>query len=185
MKSNIIILDNFYNDIDAVRTFALKQNYDVAGNYPGKRTKPFLTESTKQVIQRVIAPVAGKISNWHDGETDSKYTGAYQLCIATDVTWIHADIYNVWSGVCYLTPNAPVNSGTCFYKHKKTGQYEYVNSFHDGTNYSDWDTTDFVANYYNRLVLFRGSLFHAAVNYFGDNLENGRLFQTFFFDTEY
>jgi len=28
-------------------------------------------------------------------------------------------------------------------------------------------------------------LFHASLDYFGDDKENGRLFQLFFFDTEF
>jgi hypothetical protein len=34
------------------------------------------------------------------------------------------------------------------------------------------------------MVLFDSKMFHAASNYFGKNLENGRLFQLFFFDLE-
>lgn len=185
MKSNIIVVDNFYNDIEAVRAFALRQPFSVSGNYPGVRTEPFLTESAKQVIQSIIAPHAGMITNWHNADGSSRYTGAYQICLATDKTWIHADIYNTWSAVCYLTPNAPVNSGTQFYMHTATKQLHYVDSFHDGTNYDEWTYTDYVANVYNRIVFFRGTLFHAAVNYFGDSVENGRLFQTFFFDTQF
>jgi hypothetical protein len=48
-------------------------------------------------------------------------TGAFQLCTASDRTWIHSDCHNMWAGVCYLTPNAPLSSGTAFYMHKKTG----------------------------------------------------------------
>lgn len=185
MKSNIIVVDNFYIDVDNVRNFALNQQFNVSGNYPGNRTKSFITDSAKSVIQRIIEPHAGLVTNWHDLGDKTNYTGAYQLCLASDKTWIHADIFNTWSAVCYLTPDAPLNSGTCFYKHKQTNQLYYINSFHDGTNYDDWEQSDYVANVYNRIVFFRGALFHAAVNYFGDSLYNGRLFQTFFFDTQY
>jgi len=37
---------------------------------------------------------------------------------------------------------------------------------------------------FNRLVLYRGDLFHASVDYFGSDLNDGRLIQTFFFSTE-
>ena len=185
MKSNIIVVDNFYNDVDAVRAFALQQPFDVPGNYPGYRTRPLASDSAKQVIQNIIAQHAGMVTNWHDKDGDSKYTGSFQICTINDKTWIHADIYNTWSAVCFLTPNAPTNSGTCFYKHIKSQQSHYVDNFYDGANYSEWETTDYVANFYNRIVFFRGSMFHAAVNYFGTNLHNGRLFQTFFFDTQF
>ena len=43
MRTNLIITDNFYGDPDSVRKFALTQSFDVKGNYPGSRTKSFLT----------------------------------------------------------------------------------------------------------------------------------------------
>jgi hypothetical protein len=42
-----------------------------------------------------------------------------------------------------------------------------------------------VGNIYNRLVLYRGDMFHSSLDYFGKDLKDGRLFQTFFFNTEY
>jgi len=33
--------------------------------------------------------------------------------------------------------------------------------------------------------MYRGDYFHASLDYFGDNPQNGRLFQVFFFNTEY
>jgi hypothetical protein len=45
--------------------------------------------------------------------------------------------------------------------------------------------TAMVGNVYNRLVLYRGDLFHSSLDYFGEGLNDGRLFQTFFFNTEY
>ena len=35
MRQNIIIVDDFYNNPDQVREFALSQEFDVTGNYPG------------------------------------------------------------------------------------------------------------------------------------------------------
>ncbi len=55
----------------------------------------------------------------------------------------------------------------------------------DSRNFSKWDMTAMVGNVYNRLVLYRGDLFHSSLDYFGEGLEDGRLFQTFFFDTQY
>ena len=44
--------------------------------------------------------------------------------------------------------------------------------------------TDFIGNVYNRLVIYQGDLFHTSLDYFGTDMHNGRLFQTFFFDTK-
>ena len=34
----IRVVDNFYDDPNAVRRFALEQEYPIQGNYPGRRT---------------------------------------------------------------------------------------------------------------------------------------------------
>jgi hypothetical protein len=41
-----------------------------------------------------------------------------------------------------------------------------------------------VANRYNRLVMYRGDLFHMSNDYFGSTSQDGRLFQLFFFNTK-
>ena len=180
MRVDTIVVDNFYNDPDNIRSFALKQNFDVIGNFPGRRTKPFFNDSMKVVIAKTLHHAGGIITEWFDKE----YSGSFQFCTKEDKTWVHADQFNGWSGVCYLTPNAPSNSGTAFYKNKN-GSHEYAGVNFDWKDESQWEVTDYIANKYNRLVLYRGNLFHAATNYFGDNLQNGRLFQVFFLNTEY
>ena len=55
----------------------------------------------------------------------------------------------------------------------------------DSRDFSKWDMTGMVGNVYNRLVMYRGDLFHSSLDYFGTNKNNGRLFQTFFFNTEF
>lgn len=183
MNTEILVVNNFYTDIDDVRKLALSMEYNVTGNYPGLRTAPFLTTSTQQVIQNLIRPHAGNVTDWMNNSTN--YCGSFQICYKTDKTWIHADIHNMWSGVCYLFPNPPKNTGTGFYRHKETNQYYYVDNYHDGNTESDWELTDYIENKYNRLILFRGALFHKAHDYFGNTKDSGRLFQTFFFNTQY
>ena len=185
MKTNLIVTDNFYQDPDAIRAYALSQPFSVTGNYPGARTKPYLPEDLKESIQWIIRGAGGQVTNWHE---DIGYTGAFQICTAEDRTWIHADSYNGWAAVCYLTPNAPLSAGTALYKYKETGEEVRTDnnaSYLPGYDYTKWDMTDYVANKYNRIVMYRGNMYHASVDYFGDNPQNGRLFQTFFFDTEF
>ena len=188
MHVNLIVVDNFYNDVDSVRELALSQEFSVRGNYPGLRTKSFLTDSTKEVINSLVLYASGGVTDWLLGENNDEYTGAFQLCTALDRTWIHSDYNNMWSGVCYLTPNAPLSSGTAFYRHKKTGNTKSIGITdfgEDSQDYTKWEIVDKVSNVYNRLILFRGNLFHSSLDYFGSNLQNGRLFQTFFFNTKY
>lgn len=185
MNLELMIIDNFYNNPDGVRSYALSQQFNITGNFPGARTSPYLPDDVKAAIQQCVKNLAGNITNWFDSPNDQGYSGAFQLTTAIDRTWIHADYNTMWAGVCYLTPDAPHSSGTGLYRHKATGEYRRSNTDHDGYDYTTWDLVDVVGNKYNRLVLYRGDLFHASIDYFGNNAQNGRLFQTFFFNTEF
>ena len=51
---DLIICDNFYSNVDEVRAFALQQDFNVDGNYPGHRTKSFLNKSIADYIGEII-----------------------------------------------------------------------------------------------------------------------------------
>ena len=184
MKTNMIVIDEFYNNPNDVREFALAQEFDVTGNWPGTRTKTFINESTKETIQKILQDVSGNVTDW---QANDGYTGCFQLTTSMDRSWIHADSYNTWAGVLYLTPDAPLSGGTGIFRYKKTGSM-----MEDGTDLSGvtqdmtkWELVDRVGNVYNRLVLYRGNNYHMSLDYFGKDKEDGRLFQLFFITTEY
>jgi hypothetical protein len=188
MNVNLIVADNFYYDPDGIRNFALSQEFSVRGNYPGLRTKSFLNDSHKEVINALVSHAAGGVTDWLLDENGDGYTGAFQICTAMDRTWIHSDYNNMWAGVCYLTPDAPLSGGTSLYKHKESGERTSIDNKdygEDAYDYTKWEVVDRIGNIYNRLILYPGKLFHASVDYFGNNMYNGRLFQTFFFNTRY
>jgi len=199
--TSLIIQEDFYNNPDEVRKFALSQDFSVTGNYPGVRTKPFVDNDILKSIESLVFPHAGKIT-WFGADKDrsGNYTGSFQITLAKDRTWIHHDSNTTWAGVLYLTPDAPVSGGTGLFKHKKTGWVRAPRKL-DGSidnellsveikdyewqDYTKWDLHDRIGNKFNRLVMYRGDYFHASLDYFGNTFENGRLFQTFFFNTEY
>lgn len=194
MNINLIITDNFYQDPDPVRQYALNQEFTVYGNYPGQRTRPVFYDSLKDSIQYIVQHAGGKITQFEEFE----YNTAFQYTTAKDSSWIHSDQTTMWAGVCYLTPDAPLTAGTALYKHKATGLYkaavkvdgsydsELMDKIYlDSRDLSKWEMVDIVGNKYNRLVLYRGDLFHSSLDYFGTNQYDGRLFQTFFFNTEF
>lgn len=188
MRTNLIVVDDFYQNPDALREFALSQDFSVTGNYPGLRTRSFLSEDCINIINNLLTYSAGGVTNWLLDENSDGYTGSFQLCTSQDRTWIHTDQHNTWAGVCYLTPNAPVSGGTAIYKHKRSGERTFTQDSpfeKDPYDYTEWEIVDRIGNIYNRLVLFRGDLYHASVDYFGNNANNGRLFQLFFFNTAY
>jgi len=194
MQVSAIVVDDFYNDVDAVREMALGMEFGVRGNYPGQRTVQVYNEGVKSLIQAIISPYAGKITAWEQYE----YTGAFQYTTQRDRSWIHADQTTKWAGVCYLTPDAPLSGGTGLFRHKATGwttaPRKDDGSYNeeglaligqDSQDMTKWEMTNFVGNVYNRLILYPGDLFHTSLDYFGKDMYDGRLFQTFFFDTQY
>ena len=193
MKTTAIIIDDFYNNPHDVREFALKQEFSVVGNYPGFRTVSHTNPSIYSTIQEALKNAGGQITNF---STDS-HNGSYQYALSTDKSWIHAD-EQTWAGICFLTPDAPLSSGTGLYRHKATGlecrprrsdgsidEELLLTIYSDSQDMDKWELTDRLANKFNRLILYRGDYFHMSLDYFGTDLSNGRLFQTFFFDTEY
>jgi hypothetical protein len=184
VRTNLIITDDFYSNPDDVREFALHQEFDIQNNFPGKRTKTFLNESTKGGIQKILEPFAGKVTNWNDV---NGLTGSFQCTTSLDRTWVHVDNYNTWAGVCYLTPDAPVSGGTGLFKHKASNtMYDLKQSLDGETqDMTKWELVDRIGNLYNRLILYRADIYHTSLDYFGNSLENGRLFQVFFLNTEY
>ena len=196
MANSLQIIDNFYENADEVRAYALSKDFGVRGNYPGQRTAPDINDGVRDYISSHIEPMHGKIL-WPDPHDIESYCGSFQYTTAKDRTWIHADSGNTWAGVLYLTPDAPLSGGTGLFRHKATGlstlpRFEngdineelLTEIYEDAQDMTKWEMTDRIANVYNRLVIYRGDYFHASLDYFGRDIYDGRLFQTFFFNTE-
>jgi hypothetical protein len=192
LTPSIIVIDNIYENPFEVREFALNLNYDINEYYPGKRSDAYATDMLKNIFNNVLKPYGKKIKIF-DIKKEKSDNGAFQYATANDRTWVHFDseITN-WAGIIYLTPNAPETSGTCFYKFKdgtmNSDESKIVNNVEEIKKYSrdmtKWIKLDTIGNVFNRLVLFDSQRFHASMDYFGDNITNGRLFQVFFFLTE-
>ena len=196
MRTNLIIVDDFYNNVDEVRKFALSQPFDVKGNYPGVRTGCLINDSTRENIQKIVEPHGGKIVDWLESD---EYTGSFQMATSRERTWVHSDNVNnsyvhdspnYWGGVLYLNPDAPLEGGTSFYRSKVNKSiynhnYDHLASDVYSQDMTKWDIATEVKNIYNRLILFRGDQWHSSSTYFGHDNETGRLTQVFFFMTEY
>lgn len=198
----IIVVDNFYNNAQGTRDFILTQDFSVKGNFPGQRTISYANEHLKDVIQSYVAPFGGRITDFpmpslekdikDTLDTKSAYNGSFQYTTSRERSWIHADGWNNWAGVLYLTPDAPLSAGTAFYRFKN-GEYseedaKLLNTKDQTDRFSQdltkWELVDTVGNVFNRLILFNSKRFHMSMDYFGDTKENSRLFQVFFFSTE-
>jgi glycosyltransferase involved in cell wall biosynthesis len=177
----VVVIDNFYPDPVGMRDTALKMDFSTKGNYPGIRTEPTATETDKRRFEDIIGR---KITGW-----PTLYNGSFQYTIRDQKSWVHRDLTD-FSVVIYLTPNAPVNAGTVLYRHKKTGLERAQNKEEedalrlDANDESLWEVIDRVGNKFNRAIIFQGFCSHKSDVYFGEDLQTGRLFQTFFFNVE-
>jgi hypothetical protein len=193
----IIVIDNFYKNPYETRNYILTQDFTVRGNYPGQRTISYANQHLKDIIQEYILPFGGKIIEFpmpdeSNMNNNNIYNGAFQYTTSRDRSWVHIDGFNNWAGVLYMSPNAPLSSGTAFYKFNDgttcEKDMEILDNKLDIDNFSQdmtkWQLVDRVGNVFNRLILFDSKRFHMSMDYFGDSKENGRLFQVFFFSTE-
>lgn len=188
-KSTSWIVDNFYDTPDAVREFALQQEYVEGGfgrGFIGRRTEQqFLFTSLKERFESIIGR---PITKWEEHGMN----GRFQIAWSGEPLVYHCDSQQ-WGGMLYLTPDAPYSCGTTLYAHKQTRARTYHEEGWDAawTNVpgdahldgTPFEPVDVLGNVYNRLVIFDASCIHSASEYFGTVKENARLWQMFFFDT--
>lgn len=188
VKPKCWIVENFYEDPDAVRKFALAQQYVEGGfgrGFIGRRTeKQFLFPGMKEKFEQIMGI---KISRWEEHGMN----GRFQNCHSGEPLVYHCDS-QTWAGMLYLTPNAPYQCGTTLYGHKVTRARSFYDPGWDDSwknmpgdphlDRTPFEPVDVLGNVYNRLVLFDASSIHSASEYFGTVIENSRLWQMFFFD---
>ena len=197
----VAIIENFYENPDAIRKFALAQKYtfchevkDIDYVYPGCRTKD-LSNLDKALFDKICTKL---VSVFHNAENDHMrwlITTSFQSVSAEyDQGVIHTDHNTIFAAVLYLTPNAPLNSGTSLFKPNKSfdnDKYQLALNENDArfkageiamsTDYhSMFDEIVRVNNVYNTLIIYEGRHFHAANQFFGKTLKDSRLAQVFF-----
>ena len=187
---SIIVVDNFYNNPEAVRDYAMSREYVERGYHGAVGHRTLAPKHFNGVKEKFESILGKKMAKGNElGGWDYSTNGVFQHCMAEDPFVIHADDQK-WAAMVYLSPDAPVECGTTLYRHKETGQDIVENpidweifkgNFYDPTPF---EVVDVVGNKYNRMVLFDAKHIHAASQYFGDSIENDRLFQLFFFNTE-
>ena len=179
-----LVVDNFYKDPDTIRRFALSCEFQHhPKNHKGQRTDEcYRFKGLKERFEQILGR---RIRNWENYGTN----GCFQYCVGGDQLVYHTDTQQ-YAGVLFLTPDAPVQTGTSLFRSKYTNRMKvlledhdkvFVGGFLDPTQFERVDT---VGNIYNRLVLFDAQILHAATEYFGNSKDNGRLFQLFFFDLD-
>jgi hypothetical protein len=197
----VAIIENFYENPDAIRKFALAQEYTFCHNrlnleyvYPGSRTKD-LFDLDSALHEKICKKL---ISIFHNSEYDimrwALSTSFQSVTEEYNQGVIHTDHNTIFAAVLYLTPDAPLNSGTSLFKKNKTfDEKKYQQALDDNdarfrageiamnTDYhSMFDEIVRVNNVYNTLIIYEGRHFHAANQFFGKTLKDSRLAQVFF-----
>jgi len=137
----VTILDNFINNPNAIRKWALSLDYhsSLSGNYPGKRTKclstihpGFYNEFNLKILSLFfnIEGIEYKSNSFFHLSKNLEGTG-----------WIHRDDNIILTCILYLSPSSNINQGTSFYKLKP-------NLIHHLKNKNDFDTEKYMSKHY-------------------------------------
>lgn len=172
----IIVIDNIYEDPISVRNFALKQQFYISGNFPGKRTKPFLSN---ELIRKLDSCLCNYDIDMTNIRNETHNCGSFQLFNCSNKSWVHKYTDIEWCGIIFLNPDAPVISGITLYEYyDNNATYETMNIYsYDMTKWIEFDT---IGNVFNRLILFNAKRWHMLKNNFGLTIENCNLCQVFF-----
>jgi hypothetical protein len=221
LRKSIIVVEDFYQDPDVVREYALRQQYyfpyqaddDVKSrrkrfswmtSWFREATKcPF--KSSRQLLARLEA-ITGEsidIDHWNlsfpidnegkaaDSHLSTPHSCFWNCCfhmkplnnqpLGEGVHNHVTDRWNSvgedgWTGLVYLSREAPVSGGLKLWRNRDPSR-----NFDWMTSRENWELIDDLGNIYNRLLLCRGNLPHSGAAGWGDRLENGRFYQTFFF----
>ena len=203
MRLTMMVLDDFYENPMEVRKTALALEYDAIAPgtpYPGRNSQqPILWPNSDQMFSQILRePVRGHTGFAH---------GKFRLSTGGDERGadIHIDPGIVWAGVLYMTLPQHCRGGTEFFRHRdygtdgapltqedlkfygpnETSREKLTDRLTeiDGRDRSKWEKTMTIPMRFNRLVLFRGYLWHTAGESFGVTPENCRLVQLFFFQS--
>lgn len=198
----VTVLDNFFDDPDKIRNWALGLDYtpDPEGRWPGIRSKA-LHELNSVLFQTICNKFFRLFFDPSKERVSWSVDMRFQLINNKYGSgWVHTDQHNSKiTGLIYLSPNLTLSGGTSIYQEKKTviaqeAAKEYCaikeNYYKNMLNFdimeknrqkhnAQYEETIRVSNVYNRLVSFDSHLFHAAQDFFGTE-EDSRLTLVFF-----
>lgn len=198
---HLLAVDNFFDDPDEIRAIALAQEYrEDLHRYKGLRsTHRFLWPHLREEFGRLLGT---PVTEWLNLDMNGRFQ---QTSYQDPLVW-HHDLQS-YAAAVYLTPDAPPQSGTSFWRDRTHGcrrrpdhplerkrlvsdqsvakAHSVVYDEHNLLHADNWELIESVAGLYNRLVIWDASLIHSATTY--DHFSaNGtaptRLVQLFFFD---
>jgi hypothetical protein len=170
MNQKIVIVDNFY---------------DVAHQYHKSffEKKSLVTNETIEKISYILNSNVEVLESFNEVSFEGTNNS------------ITANTFCDWIAVIYLTmpANCIFNQGLGFYIHKKTkletfpdeyarklyglSSIEDIKQTFNVNDYSEWKEYSNIFLKYNRLVLFKGDLWHSYGSGFGNELNNSMIYQ--------
>jgi hypothetical protein len=164
MNSNdIIIIDNFLDNVDEIREDALSLEY--TKYLPGSNGwKGYRCLQGNMPTIELHKKVEDVLSNLNLKFKDCQMRCYFHYTLDEnnlDTNNTHMDYGFDYAGVLYLTPSPPQNGGTAFYNDEGVETY-------------------YLENIYNRLVIYPANEWHSLKKSFGDSIDNGRLTFTIF-----
>lgn len=200
MQLQHIVIDDFFDQPMRLREQALSADFpnrDAREVYPGRNAA---MEINLGGIDQVISNLVKERVRPSPNSSHQRPRLALEGDVAHGMS-VHMDMCH-WSAIVFLTLDEHCQGGTHFFRHKRTGwemapvwpgmaqAAGYANSdealkaiMADSNDESAWEETMMAPMKFNRLVLFRGYLWHDAGRSFGTTPENGRLIMPLFFDT--
>lgn len=204
---DFIVIDNFLECPVQVREWALQQHYidcktytKIMGQFtdwPGVRSNGVLDLDPiyANFVFSKVADIIKKNSNVENMSIRSYF----QLTKTTDgASWVHQDNNMKYAAILYLNPDSDPRHGTTFYRCNNLAKWESYMldeiGYNTATTINEQENTalfeelftpvDIIGNVFNRLVLYKGDIYHKSTSYFGEILQNSRLTQVFFIQDE-
>ncbi len=200
---NYWLLDDALADPAGVRARCLRRTDWHLGaphrpeSWPGRRIVPALTAAELAPIEQRVRDVTGAERLWIEHAPDGGRLdhNCVQVVAANESqARPHTDSRALcrYAGVLYLSPDAPADCGTSFYRQRLADGRLGGNSVDaPHANLVDALGTRFVPpnsfvedlrvpNRCNRLLLYRAALIHSATSYFGAGLADARMAAVFF-----
>lgn len=189
----VTVVDDFLEEPDIVRDFALRQQYKEADkfNYPGLRSKE-LRDINPSLNTEVYSKI---LSIFYDyGKEVKSYAGNACFQIVDQKYgsgWIHTDD-SIATAIIYLNPTN-TKSGTTIYKPKNPFDRNILHNEHKSEHYKNggadfekyekyrlenndrFEPSVTISSEYNRMILFDSHLYHGAQDFFNEKDKNGRL----------
>jgi hypothetical protein len=191
-SSELIIIDDFYENPNEIRKYALLQEFYITGSFPGVRTKRNYAQheifyKLKDLLEKCGYDSCEQkfFTGTEDSTQDSNCSFTLSTAVNKSHSWVHVDgelddkdVVRI-GAIIYLTPNAPLSGGTVFYEFIEDNAPEKVREkyTHDITK---WRKTNTVSNVFNRIIIFNANKYHSINRLFGTDKYNGRLTQNIF-----